>query len=213
MYKNKLGQVCFTNDKAYLDSKDLTKWTISIRFWKIKLNEIVINPKYDGCQRGLASIVHRLFDKKTGLGASVNEHHLALELYKPVIKKFKRRKVYARFKDTIWAADLAEMGSLFSKNGGVKFLLCVMDVFTKYAWVKLLKDRKTKTVLHVFTEIVRQSKWKPNKFSVDQGREFHNNLMAKWLDDNGVLMYSTHNEGRSVAKGFIRKSIKNDCLL
>ena len=213
MYKNKLGQVCFTNDKAYLDSKDLTKWTISTRFWKIKLNESFINPKYDGCQWGLANIVHKLFDKKTGLGTNVNEHHLALELHKPAIKKFKRRKVYARFQDTISAADLAEMGSLFSKNGSVKFLLCVMDVFTKYAWVKPLKDRKTKTVLHVFTEIVSQSKWKPNKFSVDQGREFHNNLMPKWLDDNGILMYSTHNEGRSVAERFIRKSIKNDCLL
>ena len=156
MYKNKLGQVCFTNDKSYSDSKDLTKWTISTRFWKIKLNEIVINPKYDGCQRELASIVHRLSDKKTGLEASVNEYYLALELHKPVIKKFKRGKVYARFKNTVWTAGLAEMGSLFSKNGGVKLLLCVMDVFTKYAWVKPLKDRKTKTVLHVFTEIVSQ---------------------------------------------------------
>ena len=58
---------------------------------------------------------------------------LAQELHKPVIKNFKRRKVYARFKDNIWAADFAEMGSLFSKNRGVKYLLCVINVFTKYA--------------------------------------------------------------------------------
>ena len=77
----------------------------------------------------------------------VNEK-LAEELHKPVIKNFKRRKVYTRFKDNIWAADLAEMGSLSSENKNVKYLICVIDVFTKYAWVKLLKDKKDKTVLN-----------------------------------------------------------------
>ena len=80
-----------------------------------------------------------MFDKKAGSGISVNEQ-LAEELHKSVIKKLKRRKVYARFKDNIWAADLAEMESLSSKNKNVKYLLCVVDVFTKYVWVKPLKD-------------------------------------------------------------------------
>ena len=57
-----------------------------------------------------------------------------------MIKKFKRRKVYARFKDNSWAADLAEMGSMSSKNQDVKYLWCVIDVFTKYTWIKPLKD-------------------------------------------------------------------------
>ena len=81
-------------------------------------------------------------NKKTRLVATVNED-LAQELHKPVIKKFKRRKVYARFKDNIWVADLAEMGSC-SLNCGVKYLVCVIDVFTKYARVKPLKDNKVK---------------------------------------------------------------------
>ena len=59
-----------------------------------------------------------------------------------------------RFKDNIWAADLAEMGSLSSQNRHIKYSLCVIDVFTKYAWVKPLKDRKGKTVLNAFIEIV-----------------------------------------------------------
>ena len=59
-----------------------------------------------------------------------------------------------RFKDNIWAADLAEMGSLSSKNRNIKYSLCVIDVFTKYAWVKPSKDRKGKTVLNTFIEIV-----------------------------------------------------------
>ena len=59
--------------------------------------------------------------------------HLAEELHKIVIKKFERRKVYARFKDNIWVADLAEMESLSSVNKNVKYLLCVIHVFTRYA--------------------------------------------------------------------------------
>ena len=95
-------------------------------------------------------MVSKFFDNKTGLGAkaSVNER-LAQEPHKSMTKKFKRRKVYARLKDNIWAWELAEMGSLTSKKRcGVKYLLCVIGVFTKYAWVKPLKDKKSKIVVY-----------------------------------------------------------------
>ena len=94
-------------------------------------------------QRALASMVYRFFEKKTGSEVGLNEQ-LAEELHKPITKKFKRRKVYARLKDNIWVADLAEMESLSSKNKNVKYLLCTIDVFTKYAWVKTLKIKKLK---------------------------------------------------------------------
>ena len=109
----------------------------------MKAYGIARNPKYDRYQRALAAMVYQIFDKETGLEASVNEE-LAQELQKPVITKFKRRKVYARFKDNLWAADLAEMGSLSSKNWSVKYLLCGIDVFIKYTWTKPLKDKKLK---------------------------------------------------------------------
>ena len=83
-------------------------------------------------QRALASMVYKFFDKKTRSGVNANEQ-LAEELHKPVTKRFKRRKVYARFKDNIWAADLADMESLSSKNKNVKYLLCFIDVLTKYS--------------------------------------------------------------------------------
>ena len=107
------------------------------------------------------------------------------------------------------------MGSLSSKNENVKYLSYVIDVFTKYACVKPLKDKKGKTVLNAFIEIVNESNQKPNKLSVDQGREFYNKLMQEWLDNNDILMYSTHNEGKSViVERFIKtlktKIIKND---
>ena len=77
------------------------------------------------------------------VGISVNEQ-LAKELHKPVIQKFKRRKAYARFKDNIWATNSSEMRALFSKNKTIKYLLWVIDVFTKYALVKPLKNKKVK---------------------------------------------------------------------
>ena len=94
-------------------------------------------------------MVYKFFDKTKGSGISVNEH-LAEELHKPVIKKFKRRKVSTRFQDFIWAAGLAETGSLPSKNKNVKYILYAIDVFIKYAQVKPLKDKKGKTVLNAF---------------------------------------------------------------
>ena len=97
------------------------------------------------------------------------------------------------------------MESLSSKNKNVKYLLCVIDVFTKYAWVKKVKDKKGKTVLNAFIEIVNESNCKPNKLWVDQGREFYNKLVQEWLDNNDILMSSTNNEGKSlITERFIK---------
>ena len=158
---------------------------------KDKAYEIAINPKNDRYQRRLASMVYTCVNKKTGLTESINEEQ-AKELHKPVIKKFKRKVVYARFKNNIWGADLAEMGSSSSKYRGVKYLLCAKDVLIKYTWVKPLKDKKAKTVLHGFVGIVNKCKREPRK-------KIYNSPMQKYLDSNDILMYSTHNEGKSVA--------------
>ena len=108
----------------------------------------------------------------------------------------------------VWAVDLAEMGSLSSENKNVKSLLCVINVFTKYTWVKPLKHKKGKTVLYAFIEIVNKSNRKANKLWVDQGRKFYNKLMQEWLDNNSFLMYSTHNEGKSVIVERFIKTLK-----
>ena len=103
------------------------------------------------------------------------------------------------------------MRPLHSKNKNIKYLLCV-EVFTKYAWVQTLKDKKGKTVVDAFDEIVNKSTCNPNKLWVDQGREFYNKAMQEWLDNNNVLMHSTHNEGKSViAERFIKMSKAEIC--
>ena len=89
------------------------------------------------------------------------------------------------------------MESLPSRNKNVQCLLCVIEFFTKYAWAKLSKDEKGKTVLNAFIEIVNESSCKPNMLWVDQRREFYNKLMQEWLDNGYILIYSTHNEGKS----------------
>ena len=83
------------------------------------------------------------------------------------------------------------MWLLSSFNCGIKYLLCVIDVFTKNAWVKPSKDKKAKTALYGFIEILNESKRQPNKLWVDQEKEFYNDFMQKWLNDNDILMYLT----------------------
>ena len=138
----------------------MTKRTISDKNLKDRAYKIARNCRYDGYQRALTSMVFKFLIKKTGSRISVNER-LANELHKPVIKKSK--KVYARFKYNIWAADLAEIESLSSKEKNIKYLLCVIHVFIKYAWVKPSKGRKGETVLNAFIKIVNESNRKPNK--------------------------------------------------
>ena len=130
---------------------------------------------------------------------------LADERHKPIIRKFNKRKVYSQFKDNTWGADLADMQSLRRKNKGIKYLLCVIDLYSKYAFVIPLKDKKRISIVNAFNKVIKQSNRKPNKVWVDQGGEFYNNVLEKWLSDNDINMYSTYNEGKSVvAERFIR---------
>ena len=111
--------------------------------------------------------------------------------------------------DNIWDVDLADMQLLSKYNKGYKFLLCVIDIFSKYAWVIPLKDKKGISIVNAFQIILKESNRKPNKIWVDKGSEFYNNSFKKWLQDNDIVMYSTNNEGKSViAERFIR-TLKN----
>ena len=220
IYKNELDKACFVHDAAYSDSKDLTKRTVADKILKNRAFDIAKDPKYDRYQRGLASMVYKFFDSKVvspdkksvGSGAkrintkiTPQNEQLAEELHKPIIRKFKKRKVYSTFKDNIWGVDLADMQLLSKYNKGIRFLLCVIDIFSKYAWVVPLKDKKGISIVKAFQSILKQSNRKPDKIWVDKGSEFYNAYFKRWLLDNDIVMYSTHNEGKSVvAERFIR---------
>ena len=220
IYRNELDKACFQHDSAYADHKDLINRTEADKVLRDKAYDIASNPEYDDYQRGLASMVYKFFDKKsTGVGIARDTTKssslarsssiLADECHKPIIRKFNKRKVYSQFKDNIWGVDLADMQSLNRKNKGIKYLLCVIDLYSKYAFVIPLKDKKGISIVNAFNKIIKQSNRKSNKIWVDQGGEFYNNVFEKWLSDNDINMYSTYNEGKSVvAERFIR-TLKN----
>ena len=101
--------------------------------------------------------------------------------------------------------DLVDMQLLSKYNKGIRFLLCVIDIFSKYAWVVPLKDKKAITIVKAFQSILKLSNKKPNKIWLDKGSEFYNAYFKKWLRDNDIVMYSTDNEGKFIiAERFIK---------
>ena len=163
-----LDKAFFQHDSAYADHKDLINRTKSDKVLRDKAYDIASNPEYDGYQRGLVSLVYKFFDKKSiGSGVKKLKHAakpsslelsssiLADELHKPVTKKFNKRKVYSQFKDNIWGVDLAEMQSLSKKNKGIKYSLCAIDLYSKYAFVVPLKDKKGISITNAFDKIMK----------------------------------------------------------
>ena len=130
-------------------------------------------------------MVYKFSDKKSK-GCGVNmplefNEQLAKELHKRIIRNFKKRTVYSRFKDNIWRVDLADMQLISKFNKGFRFLLCVIDIFSKYAWVVPLKDEKGVSIVDAFQNILDDSNRKPNKIWVNKGSEFYNNSFKNWL--------------------------------
>ena len=101
------------------------------------------------------------------------------------------------------------MQSLSRKNKGLKYLLCAIDLYSKYAFFIPLKHKKGIIIVNAFNKIIKQSGRKPNKIWVDQGGEFYNNVFKKWLSGNDIIMYSTYNEGKSVVPERFIRTLKN----
>ena len=145
-------------------------------------------------------MVYKFFDKKfSGSGVATEPNYqLANELYRQIIRKFKRKMFYSSLRDNIWGADLVDMQSLSKYNKGIRYLLCAIDFFSKYAWVVPLKDKRVITIINAFQKIISNGR-KRNKIWVDQGGEFYNNLFKIFLRINNIEMHSTYNERKSVA--------------
>ena len=176
--KKELDKACFQHDMAYGDFKDLTKRTAADKVLRDKAFKMAIDQKYDEYQRGLASMVYKFFDKKSqrsGLASNKENIQLADELNKPIIRKFKKRKMHSSFRDNIRGIDLADMQLLSKFNNGFRFLLFIIDIFCKYAWVITLKNKKGISIVNAFQKILKESYRKPNKIWVDKGSEFYNN--------------------------------------
>ena len=216
-----MDAACFQHDPAYAKYKDRGKRKQSDIVLKNKPLKIATDPRVNGYQRGLASMVYKFLNERTK-GSGINNKRnllvnsqLAEELYKPIIKNFKRRKVYSSFKDNIWGVDLADMQLISKYNKGIRYLLCVIDLFSRYAWVIPLKNEKEESIVEGFEKILddsgnaKHSNRKPNKIWVDHGSEFYNNKFKSFLKENDIEMYSTFNEGKSVVVEKFIKTLKN----
>ena len=153
-------------------------------------------------------MVYKFFDRKvSGSGIktkNISNKELAEELHKPIV-----RKVHSPFVDNIKGEDLADMQLISKFNRGFRFLLCVIDIYSKYAWVIPLRDEKGIAITHAFQKILKESNRKPNKIWVDKGSKFYNKSMKSWLEKNDIEMYSTNNEGKSVVPERLIKTLKN----
>ena len=161
IYQNELDKACFQHDMPYGDFKDLNRREPTDKLLRDKAFNIAKNPKCDGYQRGLASIVYKCFDKKTSVGTVKNEiisnKELTKELHKPIIRKFKKIKVHLPFIHNIWGAYLVDVQLVSKFNKRFLFLFCVIDIYSKYAWVITLKNKKGITVTNA--QIANQIKY------------------------------------------------------
>ena len=132
--------------------------------------------------------------RKLGLGLKWSDE-LAEELHKPIRKKFRKRVVLAKGVDKIWAADLVDMQAYSRENQGYKYILMVIDVFSKYGWAIPLKAKTASEVTEAFKRL--WTKQKPEKLWVDKGKEFYNKSMYDLLQKLNIHMYSTENEEKA----------------
>ena len=121
---------------------------------------------------------------------------MANELHKPIRRKFIRRRVYANGIDEIWAADFVEMGKFSKWNNSVRYLLMIIDVFSKFTWIKPLKNKKADSIVEAFNQILKTGR-KPRFLWCDKGFEFYNKDFKKLLGEKGINLYLTENEEKS----------------
>ena len=130
-------------------------------------------------------MVYKYFGKKTRSSIKTenkSNKELAEELCKLIIREFKNRKVYSSFIDNIWGVDLDDIQLISKFNKGLRFLLCVIDIFSKYAWVIPLKDKRAIEITNAFKKILDEINRQSNKIWVDKGSAFNNRSMKSCLN-------------------------------
>ena len=134
---------------------------------------------------------------------------LAEELHKPITKNFRKRRVISNGIDEIGAADLVEIQKFSKWNKGIKYLLMVIDVFSKYGWIAPLKDSKTESVSTAFDKIFKKSERVPEMLWTDKGSEFVSKHFKEFLKKNEIKLYHTENEEKSSIVERWNKTMKN----
>ena len=193
---NRIDKAAYHHDVCYLKNDGTATRNAVCDKNMLKELEGIYNPTLR--ERWDKSIVSKLIGTKVKFGMGVKKKSLAEELHKPIRRKFKKRRVLVNGIDKIWAADLVDMQAFTKFNCGVKYLLAVIDVFSKYGWLIPFKDKTGKSVASALKTIFEERK--PEKMWVDKGKEFYNKDVKDLIQ-----LYSTENEEKSsVVERWIR---------
>lgn len=134
------------------------------------------------------------------------EKHDAFTLHQPLRKRFKKNQVVVPGIDDTWQADLVDMQKFSKENKGFKYILTVIDVFSKFAYAVPIKNKQGETITEAFTKIFKERK--PTKLQVDQGTEFYNKTFKELLKKHSVKMYSVFSEVKACVVERFNRTLK-----
>ena len=136
------------------------------------------------------------------------ENNLSYSLHKPSRRTFNRNKVYAPEIDSLWEADLAFVQDVAKENDGVNYLLVVIDVLSKYVWVRAMKNKTARSLLEAFDSILSEGR-KPEKLRTDKGTEFVNESFQQYLKKKGIQFYTANNEPKAGVVERVNRTLKS----
>ena len=136
------------------------------------------------------------------------ENNLSYSLHKPSRRNFKRNKIYAPEIDSLWEADLAFVQDLAKENDGVNYLLVVIDVFSKFLWVRPMKNKNARSLVQAFDSILSEKR-KPEKLRTDKGTEFINESFQQYLKKQGIQFYTATNEPKAAVVERVNRTLKS----
>ena len=184
--KNKTDKVCMNHDICYSIGKNKTDCDR-------EMVKSLDNLKYGETSK-LTPIIRSIINKKQQFGLSVNPNEiLSHELHKPKRVNFERRRVISNHIDDIWGIDLITMIKYSKQNNNYKYILTVIDFFSKHSWCYPLKNKNSNEIINSFKDIFKKSKRKPKMIQSDEGSEFTNKQVQKFFNDNNIKWYHTYN--------------------
>ena len=206
---NKIDKICLNHDKDYqLAGDDLSLKHQADRIMLQMLDSITDPTIRERVERLIVktALKSKLF-LGVGFNPETNRAQLADELHKTYRKPPQLLKVKVPHKDHTWSSDLVFMPPEFQgRNGKYKYIITVLDIYTRYAWALPLKTKNASEVKEAFEKIFRESERKPTKLWVDRGTEYYNKTMDSFLKDNNIILYSTDNESNMCER--LNRSLK-----
>ena len=185
----KTDEICAQHDVDYTLAKNLKEKHIADQ----KMINSINNLPYNQRQYGTFLVKNIISSKKKlGLGNNPNEI-LSQELHKPKRVNFERRRVISNHIDHIWGIDLITMIKYSKQNNNYKYILTVIDFFSKHSWCYTSKNKNSNEIINSFKDILKKSKRKPKMIQSDEGSEFTNKQVQKFFNDNNIKWYHTYN--------------------